>query len=354
MRRGGAWSARMTGRPSPRTRCALVMLWCNPVGLLGAHKVYVGQYVEAVFYFFTLGIFGLGWLGDLLTMWSDLEEYNMKISVDRRDYREQKRLLVAYKYGILGGFLGIHHFYLRRPYWGLLYLCTFGLVGLGWITDLFRMPELVKGCNSGAPASVSLFEAYLLWATPLIGMLGLHHLYLRRYCWATLYFFTLGLFGVGWLMDLVRLPSLVRIAREDELQERLPFAVSQTGSRGAYEAVPVLPAGADSSGSAGTPPHRHDAFPAYDQPPAYDTIVPDLRRADAADAAQRSASVIAAAKGPASEADAREDRPGAAGDADRDKTDADDASAGSASGPSASCPNEVIESAVVPTAPPKT
>ena len=45
------------------------------------------------------------------------------------------------------GLLGFHHFYLQRPLWGLLYFCTFGLLGIGWLVDGCRMHCLVKDAN---------------------------------------------------------------------------------------------------------------------------------------------------------------------------------------------------------------
>lgn len=60
------------------------------------------------------------------------------------------------------------------------------------------------------PALKSLAEAYLL-CIPL-GLFGFHHFYLRRYGFGALYFFTLGACGVGWLVDLFRMPALVKDA----------------------------------------------------------------------------------------------------------------------------------------------
>ena len=59
-------------------------------------------------------------------------------------------------------------------------------------------------------------EAYIL-AIPF-GFLGAHQFYLRRYGFGALYMCTVGLFGVGWVVDWFRLPCLVREAnarRED-------------------------------------------------------------------------------------------------------------------------------------------
>lgn len=40
---------------------------------------------------------------------------------------------------ILGGFFGLHQFYVGNIGKGLLYLCTFGLIGIGWIKDIFSL-----------------------------------------------------------------------------------------------------------------------------------------------------------------------------------------------------------------------
>ncbi len=42
--------------------------------------------------------------------------------------------------------------------------------------------------------------AYLLWL--MLGILGAHKLYLRRPMMALIYLFTVGLFLVGWIVDL--------------------------------------------------------------------------------------------------------------------------------------------------------
>ena len=95
---------------------------------------------------------------------------------------------------------GFHHFYLRNYGMGFLYLCTLGLLGIGWLVDLFRMPSLVKKANSCAPISsdkqYSQCTAHILAFSP-VGILGGHHYYLDRPVWGLLYTVTLGLLGVG-------------------------------------------------------------------------------------------------------------------------------------------------------------
>lgn len=54
--------------------------------------------------------------------------------------RMRVSLIEAYLLMIVLGIFGAHHFYLKRPRWGLLYFFTFGLLGAGWLIDIFRLP----------------------------------------------------------------------------------------------------------------------------------------------------------------------------------------------------------------------
>ncbi len=51
----------------------------------------------------------------------------------------------------------------------------------------------------------SLLIGYLLW---IFGFLGAHRFYYGRQLTGTLYFFTLGLLFIGWIIDLFLIPSL--------------------------------------------------------------------------------------------------------------------------------------------------
>jgi TM2 domain-containing membrane protein YozV len=55
----------------------------------------------------------------------------------------------------------------------------------------------------------SLGIGYLLW---IFGFMGAHRFYYGRPVSGTIWFFTLGLLGIGWLIDLVLMPSLDRSA----------------------------------------------------------------------------------------------------------------------------------------------
>ena len=51
----------------------------------------------------------------------------------------EKSGLVALILCIFVGYFGIHYFYVGKPVMGLVYLFTFGLFGIGWIIDIFRI-----------------------------------------------------------------------------------------------------------------------------------------------------------------------------------------------------------------------
>lgn len=57
--------------------------------------------------------------------------------------RSDKSRLLALLLCIFFGMLGAHKFYLGRYGLGLLYLFTFGLLGYGWLIDLF----ILSFCN---------------------------------------------------------------------------------------------------------------------------------------------------------------------------------------------------------------
>ena len=62
--------------------------------------------------------------------------------------RSRRSLLIAYLLWFFLGYLGIHRFYLGRPFTGVLWLLTGGLLGIGWIFDLFWTVVMVEDENS--------------------------------------------------------------------------------------------------------------------------------------------------------------------------------------------------------------
>ena len=55
---------------------------------------------------------------------------------------------VAYFLWLVGGWFGLHHFYLGRDKQAFVWWCLpGGYFGLGWVRDLWRIPEYVREAN---------------------------------------------------------------------------------------------------------------------------------------------------------------------------------------------------------------
>uniref|UniRef100_A0A0K2V1Q9 DnaJ homolog subfamily C member 22 n=2 Tax=Lepeophtheirus salmonis TaxID=72036 RepID=A0A0K2V1Q9_LEPSM len=59
-----------------------------------------------------------------------------------------KSLCISYFLWLIGGWLGLHHFYLKRYKQSFIWFCLpGGFFGLGWIRDLWRIPTYVREAN---------------------------------------------------------------------------------------------------------------------------------------------------------------------------------------------------------------
>jgi TM2 domain-containing membrane protein YozV len=100
----------------------------------------------------------------------------------------------------LFGFTGSHRFYYGKPLMGTIYFFTFGLLGLGWLIDLFLIPSMDRQADlrfSTGPVDYSV--AWLLLT--FLGIFGIHRMYMRKWFTGILYLLTGGLLGLGYLYD---------------------------------------------------------------------------------------------------------------------------------------------------------
>ena len=109
------------------------VLWI--FGFMGAHRFYYGRAVTGTLWFFTLGLFLIGWIVDLFLIPSMDRSADLKYEDGPTDYNVTWILLT-----FLGVF-GIHRFYMGKVFTGILYLLTGGLFLLGIIYDYWTLNE---------------------------------------------------------------------------------------------------------------------------------------------------------------------------------------------------------------------
>ena len=100
----------------------------------------------------------------------------------------------------LFGFLGAHRFYFGRPISGTLYFFTLGLLGVGWILDLFLMSSLERSADLRFRSGPFDYTAAWILLT-FLGPLGIHRLYQGKWATGILYLVTGGLLGIGVIYD---------------------------------------------------------------------------------------------------------------------------------------------------------
>lgn len=179
-----------------------------PLGIFGAHHYYLNNVKLGLVYTFTFGIFGIGWIVDFFRM----SKLVQKAGLDKKSVGTSY-IMAMPPFGLFGA----HHYYLGNYFLGIMYTCTLGIFTIGWITDLFRMRKLVQASNDPTTDyGTTKVTAYIICVSPL-GLFGAHHFYLERYLNGGFYLATLGLFGFGWIFDMFRLPVLYeRYADEDK------------------------------------------------------------------------------------------------------------------------------------------
>lgn len=115
------------------------ILWI--FGFMGAHRFYYGRPVSGTIWFFTLGLFFIGWIVDLFLIPAMDREAGLSFQPGLIDYNLAWILLTFL------GLFGVHRFYLGKWLSGLIYLLTGGLFLIGLIYDYWTLNQQVSEVN---------------------------------------------------------------------------------------------------------------------------------------------------------------------------------------------------------------
>ncbi|MEW6218233.1 MAG: TM2 domain-containing protein [Thermodesulfobacteriota bacterium] len=108
------------------------------------------------------------------------------------------------------GFTGSHRFYYGRPISGTVWFFTLGLLGIGWLVDLFLIPAMDRQADLRfVPGPIDYTVAWILLT--FLGLFGAHRIYIGKWPSGILYLLTCGLFGIGVIYDFWTLNSQISL-----------------------------------------------------------------------------------------------------------------------------------------------
>lgn len=106
------------------------------------------------------------------------------------------------------GFMGAHRFYYGKPISGTIWFSTFGLLGIGWLIDLFLIPGMDQ--QADIKYTTGPIEYNVAWILlTFLGSFGIHRMYMGKIGTGLLWLFTFGLLGAGVLYDFCTLNTQI-------------------------------------------------------------------------------------------------------------------------------------------------
>lgn len=115
------------------------LLWI--FGFTGSHRFYYGKPITGIIYFFTFGLFFIGWIVDFFLIPQMERESTRRFAPGRYNYSIAWLLLTFL------GIFGVHRFYLGKWITGIIWLCTGGFFLLGYLYDYLNLNEIVSERN---------------------------------------------------------------------------------------------------------------------------------------------------------------------------------------------------------------
>ena len=116
-----------------------------------------------------------------------------------KNHNPSHSVLIGYVLWIFG-FTGSHRFYFGKPISGTIYFFTLGLLGIGWLIDLFLIPSMDRQADIRFRSGrINYMIAWILLT--FLGLFGIHRMYMGKWISDIIYLCTLGVFGIGYIYD---------------------------------------------------------------------------------------------------------------------------------------------------------
>jgi TM2 domain-containing membrane protein YozV len=130
----------MTANNNTHSKVLGYILWI--FGFTGSHRFYFGKPISGTIYFFTFGLFLIGWLVDLFLIPSMDRQADLRYKAGHVDYSVAWILLTFF------GIFGVHRLYMGKLITGIIYLFTGGLFVVGVLYDFWTLNDQVTIINS--------------------------------------------------------------------------------------------------------------------------------------------------------------------------------------------------------------
>ncbi|QEG22347.1 NINE protein [Mariniblastus fucicola] len=132
-------------------------------------------------------------------------------------YVESHSMAVGYLFWLIG-FTGAHRFYFGKPVSGAIWFFTFGLLGVGWLIDLFLIPSMNReAAEQFFPGRTDYNIAWILLV--FFGLFGVHRFYEGKIFTGLLFLLTGGLMGVGYVYDVLTMNDQISDRNRSTVRE---------------------------------------------------------------------------------------------------------------------------------------
>lgn len=128
-------------KQSTHSRTVGYLLWI--FGFTGSHRFYFGKPLTGILWFVTGGLLLIGWIVDIFLI------PGMDRKADRRFTSGGIDYSVAWLLQTFLGVLGVHRMYMGKWITGIIYLCTGGLLLIGWLYDFCTLNRQIDERNRG-------------------------------------------------------------------------------------------------------------------------------------------------------------------------------------------------------------